>query len=203
MLSRSSVQAVAASRASAAASTTIPALRATTAVATPRNLALRIVPSPPPIRPSAAVDKYLPFYALFNISDLCLTLFIFIAPGRKRGREAAGTWATVGEVVQAETVAAEEEVPEPSRKRLLLVLSEGKDEEEVPPATDEVVVVESATAEVPDVEVVAAEVPDAEAAVAEPSSVALAGPLPAVTTVPSLATTAPVEPSLVIPRRPR
>ncbi|PQP95539.1 uncharacterized protein Pyn_25010 [Prunus yedoensis var. nudiflora] len=106
--SRSSAQAIATSRAPTAASTTVPALRTTTAVVMPRT-----VPSPPPVRPSVAV-------------------------GRKRGREAVGTEATIGEAVQAESVPAGEE--------------------------DEVAIVETATAEAPDAEAAVMEALDDEAA---------------------------------------
>lgn len=43
--------------------------------------------------------------------------------------------AKVAEGAQAASAAAEDEVAEPPRKRLLLVLSEGEDEKEAPPGT--------------------------------------------------------------------
>ncbi|PQQ03223.1 uncharacterized protein Pyn_12850 [Prunus yedoensis var. nudiflora] len=169
VLSRLSVQAEATPRAPAAASTTVPASRATAGVATPRTLVLMTMPSPLPVRPS--VD---------------------VAQGRKRGREAAGTEATAGEAVQAESTAVEEEVPELPRKRLLLILSEGEDEEEVHHATS------GAT----DAEIVAAEAPKAKAAVAEPLPVASVGPSLVMTTVPALVTATPSEPPPVVLHHP-
>ncbi|PQM36576.1 hypothetical protein Pyn_40814 [Prunus yedoensis var. nudiflora] len=102
--------------------------------------------------------------------------------------------------MQAESATAEEEVLEPSRKRLLLVLSKGKDEEEVPPGTT--TDAEVVAAEAPAAEAAVVEASDAEAAVAEPPLVAPAGSPSVLTIVPSLADTAPIEPSPIVPCRP-
>ncbi|PQP92749.1 hypothetical protein Pyn_13503 [Prunus yedoensis var. nudiflora] len=92
------------SRAPAATSTTVLTSRATAVVGTQRTLALRTAPSPPPVQPS--VDA---------------------AQGRKRSREVTATEAS-GEAVVVEAM-AEGAVVEPPRKRLLLVLFEGEEEE--------------------------------------------------------------------------
>ncbi|PQM32601.1 hypothetical protein Pyn_13069 [Prunus yedoensis var. nudiflora] len=88
----------------------------------------------------------------------------------------------VGDRAQAAGTVAEEEIVEPLRKRLLLVLSEGEDEEEAPPVIDEV--------------------PEGEATAVVSLPVASVKSLSVATTVPSLTTTAPVEPSPVVLRRP-
>ncbi|PQM42766.1 uncharacterized protein Pyn_37836 [Prunus yedoensis var. nudiflora] len=120
-------------------------------------------------------------------------LFVSVAQGRKRGREVRATEAAIVSVeTQATDAMAEGEVVEPLRKRLLLVLSEGEDEEEVHPTTDEVL----------DAEAAAAEAPDAEAITVEPVLVTSAGSPLVVTAVPSLASTTPIEPLPVILHRP-
>ncbi|CAL9001133.1 unnamed protein product [Prunus brigantina] len=99
-----------------------------------KTLAHRTVPSTPPVRPVAAV-----------------------APGRKRGREALHIEAAAVEVVLAESVVAETASSERPRKKVLLDLSEGEDEEEAPPAdASEAPPVTEETAEEPGAEEVAA-----------------------------------------------
>lgn len=77
---------------------------------------------------------------------LHLFVHFFIAPSCKRSREVAATEASreveVAEAVanasegaQATEARIEAAVAEPPRKRVLLILSEGEDVEEAPPAT--------------------------------------------------------------------
>ncbi|PQM38253.1 uncharacterized protein Pyn_26618 [Prunus yedoensis var. nudiflora] len=91
----------------------------------------------------------------------------FEAPGRKRSREAVNTEAAAVEAVQAGSPTAEVEVSELPRKRFLLVLSEGEDEEEVPPVAGTVGDTEVVAAGALDAEAIIAEALDAEAAVDE------------------------------------
>ncbi|PQQ12010.1 uncharacterized protein Pyn_23134 [Prunus yedoensis var. nudiflora] len=158
---RPNAQTVARSRVPAAASITTPPPKATIVVTMPRTLALKTIPSPPPVRSSDAVGRK-------RSREVTTTEVV-------REAEVAEVVAEVGDGVQAAGTAVEEEFTELSRKRLLLVLSEGDDEEEAPPATDEV--------------------PEGEAAAAVES-------LSVVKIVPSLAATAPIEPSPIILRRP-
>ncbi|CAL8089477.1 unnamed protein product [Prunus armeniaca] len=92
-------------RATIVTSTAAPTSRAPAMVGAQKTLEHRTVPSAPPARPIAP-----------------------IAPGRKKDREALST-----EAAPAESVAVETAVLERPRKRVLLVLSEGEDEEEVLP----------------------------------------------------------------------
>ncbi|CAL8152871.1 unnamed protein product [Prunus armeniaca] len=96
--------------------------------------------------------------------------------GRKRDREALSIEAVAVEATPAESVVVETAVLERPRKMVLLVLSEGEDEEEVPPVivseaplmTGQAVVEEVAAAEVAEMlDAEAVEMLDAEAAVAE------------------------------------
>ncbi|CAL2230113.1 unnamed protein product [Prunus armeniaca] len=92
-------------RATIVTSTAAPTSRAPAMVGAQKTLEHRTVPSAPPARPIAP-----------------------IAPGRKKDREALST-----EAAPAESVAVETAVLERPRKRVLLVLSKGEDEEEVLP----------------------------------------------------------------------
>ncbi|PQQ15689.1 uncharacterized protein Pyn_09281 [Prunus yedoensis var. nudiflora] len=187
VLSRPSAPVTAVSRMSApptagvtaVTSTATPSSRAMAVVRARKTLAHRIVPSPPSVRPSAAVDN----------------------------TEAAAVKATT-----AESVAVEAEASERPRKRVLLVLSEGEDEEEAPPMTGEVAVEKATTAEVEDMlvaeaavpatEAAGADTPDDEAITVEPTLATLVGPPPVVSAVPTLTVTASAEILSVIPRRP-
>ncbi|CAL9011514.1 unnamed protein product [Prunus brigantina] len=131
-----------------------PAAAALTAASTPRapavtgarkTLAHRTVPSTSPARPVAAA-----------------------APGRKRGREVLNIEAAVVEVMPAESVVAETASSECPKKKVLLDLSEGEDEEEAPlvAASEAPPVTEAAAAEAM-IEVSAAEVVVEEEAAAE------------------------------------
>ncbi|PQM36728.1 uncharacterized protein Pyn_17267 [Prunus yedoensis var. nudiflora] len=176
-----------------------PSFKAPAVVGTPKTLAHRTVPSPSPVRPSAAV-----------------------APGRKRSREAVIFEAAAAEAVQTRSAAVEVEVSEPLRKRLLLILSEGEDKEEGPPVAGAAADVEAVGAEALVVEEIIADAADGEEAVAEVTTgeaadaEAAAGeaeatesPLAAlaevprvIMAVPSPTATASIEPSFVAPRRP-
>ncbi|PQM38209.1 hypothetical protein Pyn_07767 [Prunus yedoensis var. nudiflora] len=116
------------------------------------------------------------------------------AQGRKRSREVmateaaheaevAETVAEAGKGAQAIGAMAEEEVVEPPRKRLLFVLLEGENEEEVPPVMDDA----------SDAKAVAGEAPDAEAAISEPIPVSTAGSPPVMTIVPASVAIIPTE----------
>ncbi|CAL9011938.1 unnamed protein product [Prunus brigantina] len=94
-----------------------------------KTLARRTVPSPSPVRPTAAP-----------------------APGRKRGREAVGPETAAVEAASVRDVVVEMLPPQRPKKRALLVLSEGEDEGDVP-AT---VVEEEASVAAPDAEEVPA-----------------------------------------------
>ncbi|CAL2255598.1 unnamed protein product [Prunus armeniaca] len=96
-------------RAAVGTSTAAPTPRAPAVAGAQKASAHRVVPSAPPARPIAAVT-----------------------PGRKRDREAPNTGAAAVEAATAEGVAGETAVLERPRKRVLLVLSEAEDEEEVP-----------------------------------------------------------------------
>ncbi|CAL2239696.1 unnamed protein product [Prunus armeniaca] len=193
-------------RAAIVTSIAAPTSRAPVVVWARKTLAHRTVPSAPPTRPIAAV-----------------------ALGRKRGQEASSTEAAAVEAAPAESVVVETAMLERSRKRVLLVLSEGEDEEEVPPvimseaplvtgeavaenlveevAAAEVAVEGAATAEVAemlDAEATVAEVPAIEeAAVDMPDDEVLAVERTrAASAMPTLTVTASVEPLRFTPHRP-
>ncbi|XP_021822416.1 uncharacterized protein LOC110763841 [Prunus avium] len=161
-----------------------PTSRATTAAGARKTLAHRIMPSFPPARPIAAV-----------------------APGRKRGREAASAEVMVTEGTPVERVAAEGEVVAEETAAAEAMVGEA--------AAAEVVVEEAATAKVAgtlDADATAAEVPATEAATAdtldseditvEIARAALVAPPPVVSAVPTSSVTASIEIPPVIPRRP-
>ncbi|CAL2277909.1 unnamed protein product [Prunus armeniaca] len=129
----------------------------------------RTVPSPPLVRPSPAADEYWFSRILSSIFLSFVANFILSleALGRKRSREASITETTAAEAVPVGSAAGEVEVPEPPRKRVLLILSEGEDEEEVPPVAGVAVDAEVVAAEAPVVEETIAEALGTEAAVTE------------------------------------
>ncbi|PQQ12738.1 uncharacterized protein Pyn_05108 [Prunus yedoensis var. nudiflora] len=163
-----------------------------------------------------------------------------VAPSRKRSREVAATGtpreaevaeatADASEGTQAAEAKTEAAVVELPRKRILLILSEGEDEEEAPPATGtmtnaeaEVVAAEVPISEAEGAEASIAEVKGAEASIAEaegaeeeraeasiaeaatvdpPLETLVESPL-LVEAVASLAVTALIEPPSVAPHRP-
>ncbi|CAL8163143.1 unnamed protein product [Prunus armeniaca] len=189
-------------RAAIVTSTAAPTPRVPVVVGARKTLAHRTMPSAPPTRPIVAV-----------------------APGRKRDREASSTEAAAVEAAPAESVAVETAVLERSRKRVLLVLSEDEDEEEVPPVIGKAVAeevtaaevavegaaiakvaempdAEAAVAEVPATEEAAVDMPDDEVLVVEPTRATLVEVPSAASAVPTLAVTASVEPLPSAPRRP-
>ncbi|CAL2248426.1 unnamed protein product [Prunus armeniaca] len=149
-----------------------------------------------------------------------------------RDREASNTGAAAVEAETAEDVAVETAVLKRPRKRVLLVLSEAEDEEEVPPGivseaplvtgeavteelADEVAAAEVAAegtataevgkmmdAEVPATEEAAADVPNDEVLAVDLMRAILVEILSAASDVPTLAITAFVEPLSSAPRRP-
>ncbi|CAL2230066.1 unnamed protein product [Prunus armeniaca] len=133
----------------------VPRLWATTVVGARRTLAHRTVPSPPLVLSSI----FLSFVANFILS--------LEAPGHKRSREAAITETAAVEAVPVGSAAAEVEVPELPRKRVLLILSEGEDEEEVPTAAGAAVDAEVVAAEAPVVKETFVEALGTEAVITE------------------------------------
>ncbi|PQM38287.1 hypothetical protein Pyn_39216 [Prunus yedoensis var. nudiflora] len=144
------------------------------------------------------------------------------SPSRKRSREVVGTKTRSEQDCAGRECCGHGGCTRAIEKRVLLVLSKGKDEEEVPPVVDtaadaEVVVVEALDAEATiaealDVETVVAEVSVSAAAVAEPSAgeaavamsllVASTGSPSVVSTVPLLAAAALAELPPATPRHP-